>query len=742
MKKLYYMIAMSAAVLAGCAKNGENPWDGSLEDVRDIQDVTFAVTLPGEMQSRTVLGGEDGHRSVSWEEGDMVRVFYDGGHADGEVGTGDGSINVRVAESGTYAAVYPLLDGSASGNSLDIEIPSHQDGSFASANVMAALTNSSERLFRFRNAAGIISFEVRRDDLTKVTIRSNDGCPIAGLQTLTFDSEGNISAGAAHGGGGSAEISVELNGAGTYYAAVMMNADMKAGFGMRFYKGDEPLSGVLSTSPVTVSPDVVRHVGCPELRISAGDYYIKEGGTGTGAGWNNPGGEDLLSSLLGGSQTDEVRMDGVTLGWRLHGKTIHIAAGQYNLGRNGQHAALKGISDISFSLKGGYPANVSGADSLPDAEKNETRLTVTSGSILELDGLTDADINIDGISFCGGNSKTAGGAVSCGITGSLRFSGCTFRECRTDMCGGAVNVTSGNVHFSNCVFDRNEAGDMDLIKKTGSSWDGWKAEYCGGGLCASGTDSHIFFNLCTFRNNRAHTTADIYLMSGASAYVNRCIFYGSTSGQYKNETYYYASSVTAEEGADRIQSLICINNSTFSECSSNYTSGLPTVNALSSRAMVINTTIINKGVNLILCRTKKTEAAELYAFNNLLLNMDGLPSINLNPPYAKNGYMNVIFDAKNNWILDGNDIRFGWQDFSIDGWDWNKGYYTWTLNEGRQWPEDMAVQSVLADKAAAAMPDFDRWLHEMESDPYGTDQSGAPRNPLRMTPGSWECDNL
>jgi hypothetical protein len=40
------------------------------------------------------------------------------------------------------------------------------------------------------------------------------------------------------------------------------------------------------------------------------------------------------------------------------------------------------------------------------------------------------------------------------------------------------------------------------------------------------------------------------------------------------------------------------------------------------------------------------------------------------------------------------------------------------------------------------MPDFDAWLKTVEKDPYGIDQSGAARNPLKMTPGSWECSTL
>lgn len=733
-------MAAAAMILAGCTGNDVLPEENYGKPVADTEDMTFETALPVGMQVKTILGDEDGHKSVCWSEDDKVRVFYGAEHADGDVSVADGSISVSVGTSETYGAVYPLLEGSVEGNSISVVIPAVQDGTFASANVMAALTDASARCFSFRNVAGILSFDVTSEDLTKVVIRSNDGCPVAGRQILVFDKDGSISD-VSYAEDTVPEITVSLNGKGTYYAAVMMNVDMKVGFGMRFYKGDEPLSGVLSTTPIVMTPDLLQHIGNPSARISGGDYYIRSGASGSGTSWSHAGGEELLYSLLGGSQADDAVMDGVTLGWRLHGKTIHVAAGQYNIGKDAGNVRLKDISGLEFGLKGGYPANVSSEDAEPDADVNETRLTVDSGSILGFENLTDADIRIDGIFFFGGNSETDGGAVDCDITGTLAFTGCTFRECRSDLGGGAVNVTSGNVHFTNCLFDQNTAGDMNLIDAENKT--GWKVECCGGAFKASGTESHAYFDHCVFKNNMAHATADIYLLSGASAYANKSVFYGSAVGQYKHETYYHASSVTAEEGEDNIQSVFCVNNSTFTGASSNYPQGLPTVNALSSRVLICNTTIVNKGINLVLCRKKTGQAAELHAHNNMLLNLtEEQPSINLNAPYAKNGYMNVVCMEKNNWKLDENDIQFSYSDFTMDVWDWNKGYLTWTLNEGKEWPAEMAVQATLEEKVAAAMPDFDTWLRTVDTDPYGTDQSGASRNPGRMTPGAWESSNL
>jgi hypothetical protein len=148
-------------------------------------------------------------------------------------------------------------------------------------------------------------------------------------------------------------------------------------------------------------------------------------------------------------------------------------------------------------------------------------------------------------------------------------------------------------------------------------------------------------------------------------------------------------------------------------------------------------------MNLVAARVRSTKSGlEFFAYNNLLLNQNlEAPSINL-AIGAKNAYFNVVCMEKNYWKLDENDIKFGYADFAVDAWDWNKGYYTWTLKEGKEWPEALAVKETLSQKVQTDMPDFDAWLKTVEKDPYGIDQSGAARNPLKMTPGSWECSTL
>ena len=704
MNKLMFSLVAASLLLAGCAKEVQVEERSEERPSVETTQVRFSTVLPG-MEVKTALGDESGHKSVSWAEGDMVRVFYADTYTDVEVTVSDGSVDAGVMASDYYAAVYPALPGTMNGHQLAMTIPAQQDGNFASANVMAAFTSASDPTFQFRNAAGVLSFEVTRDDLTKVVIRSNDASALAGTQTLTFTDGGVISE--VSYSDGSPEITVPLSGKGTYYVAVMMNVQLKAGLGMRFFKGEEALSGVLSSTAVIMSPSILLNVGTPDSHINSGDFYIKSGSSGSGTSWDDAGGESLLQSLLGGNAT----MDGVTTSWRLSGKTIHIGEGTYAV-----NGTIKGMEGFAFGVEGtGSPV-----------------LTSTSGRILSLEGIMDAQIT--GISFKDAVSAQAGGALYCDVTGELSFASCDFTGNKSALGGGAMAIVNGDVSFSSCTFRKNVAGN---------GVDTWELSRSGGALSVEGAS--ITVQQCVFDSNRAHSSADIHISNGATVYVNRSAFFGGSIIQDKNYTYYYAKSITVEEGSAKLPSCLGVNNSTFTGHTSVYPNagGCPTVSVLSSTAAIVNTTIINPGINLILCRKKVENDAALYAFNNLLLNEDAtVASINLNAPYVKNAYFNVVCVTKNNWKLDESDIWFSINDFTLNEWDSAKGYYTWTLNEGLYWPTALAEKATLAQKTADAMPEFNAWLGSVETNPYDIDQSGAARTESRMTPGAWESPDM
>ena len=732
--------------VAGCTGYDELTAPQDAGNSGEIVNVSFDTALPGGLQVKTTLGNEALHKSVTWSEGDRLRVFYGqeaDNHKEGTIILPQGTVSVEVPQSETYAAVYPVSEGSLSGNRLTMTIPSKQDGTFASANVMAALTTDLSRFFLFQNAAGLLYFDVVRDDLTKVVIRSNNGCAIAGTQTLTFDEDCQIAEVEHANEGGSPEITVPLNGPGRYYVAVMMDVTAAAGFGMRFFAGEQPLSGVLSTSAFIAQADIIQSLGTPEERISTGDYYIKADAAGTGLSWEDAAGPDMLRSLITKKVVKGITMDGVTLAWRLQGKTIHIAAGEYNLSHDGAAVELNDLDKLNFSIKGGYPEDAAtGAVAAP--AENEVTFKAESGTMFSLVALTDAEINISGITFSGADAKESGGAVCCDLTGNVRFADCKFIGCKSVKRGGAVHVASGNVHFDNCLFEGCVAGNG--VTK-------WNISNSGGALSLEGEGSNAYIQKCIFDSNQAQTSADIFILAGAKAYANRSVFYGGYTTQTADEGYYYASSVTAYDGNAKIAPTFCANNCTFADSKSawNKYGYLPVVTVTSAKSVICNSTMRNHSINFIAVRRLAAERflSELYLYNNLFLQeRAGSPAIKL-VIGDKNGYFNVVNQAttttdhwKHSGYGTGDDIVLEYADFNLSQWDMSKPYYTWTLTEGKYLPESRAVKSTLESKVVDAIPEFDTWLKTVEADPYGIDYTGATRDVSNMTPGSWEASNL
>lgn len=729
MNRFYYM-ALAAALTAGCAKEAsDNVAAGQGEET--LVSLCFKANLPV-AETKTVISQEDGYRMVSWGEGDSVMILWDGGSVEADVDS-EGGISAEVGESDTYIAVYPLLDASLDGSRVTVDIPAEQDGSFASANVMAAVTSVQEREFNFCNASGIFSFDVLRDDITMVILRSNDGAPVAGKETLVFDESGKISD-VEYSGEMSAEISVQVSGKGTYYVSVLKDAVLAAGIGMRYLVGDDPLPGVLSVAPLVADDSSLYRLGCPEAHINMGDYYIKAGGAGDGSCWDNAGGEELLRSLLNANVAENVMMDGVTLGWRNAGKTIHVAAGVYNLNRDGLPVVIRSTLAEGIVIMAGYPGDSAGTEpGERDPSANETRFTVTSGAICQIDS-TACDLTFDGVFFYAGTSAGTGGAVSCNTGSSVTFNGCTFKDCSAAYGGGAVYIASGDVHFNGCLFDGNEAG---------KGTDVWNYSYSGGGLMMAGETSRAYLDRCIFKGNKAHSSGDLQINTGASCFVNRCSFHEAHSIQSKSESQWYGRSMTLDDLATGKFPTLRMHNSTVTKSSSVYASyaGLPVITPLSANVLVSSTSVCDSAVGLI--KYNKNSASsyskDFHVYNNLFVNSGNtFAAINLHYSGGRDGYCNIMEAGNTYWSpLDGNDIRVGHEDINLE-WNAAEGYYTWTLNVDASLVAPLAEQAVLEQKVAAAAPDFDEWLRSIESNPYGIDQAGNLRNGQRMTPGSWE----
>ena len=734
MKKIY--IIMAAAAVAACTKTEIQPEYAQNAGQPEKLSLSFTASVPGVEDTRTSLGEEDGYKTVNWDADDKVRILYGDTYTDADV-LENGYINAEVGASEVYGSVYPLLESSLTADGLQMTIPAQQDGSFESANVMAALTNASDRNFAFRNAAGLLSFDVEREDLTKVVIRANDGCPIAGTQKLIFDAAGEITATDVS-GAEEKEITVILSGKGTYYVAFLKDVNLATGFGMRFYKGDEPLSGVLSTAPVVLSADVINFAGVPESRINGGDYFIKAGGTGDGSSWDKAAGADLLRSLLNTNISEEVKGDGVTTAWRLHGKTIHVAAGTYDLNTTGLPVTLTLPSQepLDVTILGGYPSTAS-LVSLDgrDPSDYKTILTTTTGSILRLDGAV-LEMTIDGFIFENGvaEGEESGGGLYCDVVGNVELNDCSFIGCKSGSGGGAVNVSGGSVCLTNCLFKENVA---DASESTV-----YNAKCAGGAIRAIGESAKVYIHNSRFDSNKGHVSGDIHIENGASVYLNRCMLYGAQAfaAGLGSSLKYPGCSITADIGVgnNTTKTTLCMLNSTIYDArSTTYTTGSPHVSLMSANALIASTTIDGYSMANIRATHRDVAVDNIHIYNNLFIQTKSESySINLDNLHTQNDYCNVMGTARNGWKVDP-DNKLTFADFIFEDWDMEKGYREWTLNEGKSIGK-YAEKLVLAGKVNSSFPDFNKWLYEIESDPYGIDYRGETRNALKMAPGSWD----
>ena len=459
------------------------------------------------------------------------------------------------------------------------------------------------------------------------------------------------------------------------------------------------------------------------------DIYIMAGASGKGESWDDAGGEDLLYSLL-----DTSGDAGDMLAKRLFGKTIHVAAGIYNLNKSGNSPiSLSSSAAEGFDLEvlGGYPDTGAGNR---NPSINKTVFTVFDGRILSIAGMA-GNITFDGIAFENGNAGEAnyGGALDCNYAGTLTVKDCSFRQCLSGYGGGAVNITSGTVNFNGCDFESNGVDAQQGVT--------FNPECAGGAIRVDGQLSKVYVHDSRFIDNSAHISGDVHVQNGASVYMNRCMLSGAEAiaASLGGVAKYPGCSITADEGIDNstASTTICIFNSTIYDAESTaYATGSPQISLISANALVANTTIYGFSMGNIRADKRATAIDNIHIYNSLLLQTKtDAVGVNLSKVCSMNDYCSVMNDAKNGWTVDPlnqisiNDVDVTWKD--------DIGVLQWILMDGKT-IGNYAEKDILAGKVKAAFPDFDAWLKTVDEDPYAIDFAGNQRNPEKMNPGSWD----
>ena len=470
MKK--YIILFAAILLAACSR-----------EEMAYQTARLSLTFTADViASKTALGDD---WSVSWCEGDEVKIVWSGGDAVCAAVLQDGKAHFSavVDDVNEYYAVYPA-DTPASVNAdgkLSVSLPATQTGRFEdSAVIVAHTTREALNFGRFKSAVGMIRFSIKDPSITRVRFTSPDNAMVCGnvvadsglsYETIPSDSS----------------VDVTVDGAGTYYLSVLPGLQLASGMSFQLGTDKKWLGTASSPTPATIQAGQLLLVSASleDNLVYEGDIYIAE--------------PEALRSLLSNPASAD----------KLDGHTIRVSAGTYDLaiGEKGLVVDMESAATIKIEAEEGTVFT--------------TSLSGDEGCILSV-ASDKVNLDIEGVTFTGGSHNGTGGALSL-TKGQHRFVNCNFTANETtsttaEKTGGAVYVGgSASAHFEGCSFTGN------------------KTSITGGGALAVYSSEKVTVLGCDFTGNETHNGsayvgnggAILQKKAGNILYVVNCSFSGN-----------------------------------------------------------------------------------------------------------------------------------------------------------------------------------------------------------------------
>ena len=204
MKIYHYLLAAAVctAMVMSCKK--DNPEEGPKDDDNTETPVPPVTGEPEEMTFTVTpesASGIDGYDNA-WAAGDCISIFEGAANNKFEF-TSDNKFEGSAVASGAYYALYPYDENARlENNALTVEIPAEQTGSLT--DLMAIGYSDSEEI-AMKNVTGFLKFTLDEDNVTKVTIKGNNGEILAGTVSVSWNNgEPKVNTG----DGGSTEVSV------------------------------------------------------------------------------------------------------------------------------------------------------------------------------------------------------------------------------------------------------------------------------------------------------------------------------------------------------------------------------------------------------------------------------------------------------------------------------------------------------------------------------------------------------
>ena len=528
MKKSYqYMAwAMLAVLLVGC-KHAEPEFEGP------VQPGTKTFVFAAHMENDETKTSLSDNGNVTWGIDDQVKFIYS---LDGKYASAD-TREIAIENNGKDAfftvdlpdgfegkyALYPADTEWSGGEELSVGIPAVQDGTFAGASLSLARWDGGEEI-AFKYLCGFVQIVVDDAEARKLVFTAKQD--VAGVAKVAFEAEVPVIDALT---GGVKEISAPIEGAGSYYLALVPGT--LDGFSVALYDGDGKAITEKSTDKsLTVARKTVVKLGVVKEEIVTGDavFILPEGrGAKTGADWDNAGDITLMLDVM---QSDAP----VT-------KTFHLGEGDYNISDK-QLPAPKG-SEIA--IYGGYPADAAGTDlSGRDVTAHVSRIVSDEGK--RAIRTATAQWVFDGLSFTSRGYPSQNSAPGCALlllagTESAVVNDCSFVDCLHDgNQGGAVRVAVPAT-FTNCTFSGNESS----MGSSGAVWvmntgvlEASNCLFVGNATKGDGKCGGAIFNNggvvkvtdCSFIDNTAEGSGGYggaIASHNGTVYAERCYFRGT-----------------------------------------------------------------------------------------------------------------------------------------------------------------------------------------------------------------------
>lgn len=544
MKKILYSVLGLCIMMpvVSCQKENVNSADLG----KEIRGERTSFVAVAENAVKTTIQDSDkeaaDYGKVSWAVGDQVKFVYEihegegpktPGYQESDALTADDIVDgaatftadlpvgiktkVGTGEAHLYA-VYPasVAVDYSDGSTFKMTVPDVQDGTFANASIAVSKLDRTavDAPLEFKNFCGLFRVTTTDANVRKLIVTSKTD--IAGLVNVTFTGPAvkKIL-------DGKKEITVNVNGAGTYYIASLPgNLD---GVNVYAYDENDALIGDASTSnTISLARAQMRSMGT----IGSSSYYfvkVEAAGNKDGSSWDNAADYASLSALLKTNVTKKVLMAAGT-----YETSSHMATGTANTSAN-------------FTIQGGYPSDavgmsITGRDITNNATIISAKCTTASANriwviqrgIWKIDGITFRDATRSG-------SDTGSALViEANNDSKITVSNCAFKSntnssTSTVSGGGAVRVSGTTVTMNGCLFEGNKAenknGGAIYVNSTGTlnlnrcTFIDNTAAVDGGAIYATG-DVNIVD--CDFEDNSATQHGGAIALSGSTVKANRC----------------------------------------------------------------------------------------------------------------------------------------------------------------------------------------------------------------------------